>query len=643
MAAPFPHVKEARFGWTADPVQEQAAGYHLASERSLGTNVTFHTNKDGTVEVVTLTQTERTFEPDEKPTRPAYGTPQSQTQSKLVSALTAKRAMKMARGGKPAVRQRLAARWEALTEFMAGGGLLAQAFSQCDVPTFGRVSQTCRLFTQLQWHTVYEERRSTDRLGWEEHVDYIAARRPVVLHLPGNPGRRVPLPHSRLESLLPCDALRILHLRNARCEDAGAKMIGNGMRDGRFPVIHVLNLGGNKIGNSGATALGAGIAVSTSIKTLVLDNNTIKDEGAEGLAQGLARNASITRVNLADNRFHSKGATSIGAALKSNATVVYLDLSGNELGAGGGQGLAAGLAANKALRVLTLAQCDLTGSGGSAIGEGLATNTTLQDLDLSENELHAIGVRKLGTALQRNKTLKRINLRNNDLQRSGAAAVAESFSSASGIVAIDLSENSFDSKDARDLAKWLGSNTGLRDVTVEGGGGDFAESGGGEIRDDGVKFLVDALAGNTTLHRLSLPLQDIKPRGAKHLAGWLATNPALRSLDLRGNDVEGEGAAVLVGALASNTSLLHLSLEGNPLGQRGITELARGIPTGNTTLRILDLSGCNVTAGVANTLCASLAKLAGLTELRLCTNSSLDEASVRASIAAKLSSVNVVF
>ena len=69
-------------------------------------------------------------------------------------------------------------------------------------------------------------------------------------------------------------------------------------------AVLVFSLGGNRIGNQGAIAIGEALKVNTALKTLVLPFNEIGDAGATAMGQALAVNASLTTLRRA--RFLTK-------------------------------------------------------------------------------------------------------------------------------------------------------------------------------------------------------------------------------------------------------------------------------------------------------------------------------------------------
>ena len=62
-----------------------------------------------------------------------------------------------------------------------------------------------------------------------------------------------------------------------------------------------LQLGANNIGDDGAKAFGAALAVNGSLTTLSLADNQIGDEGAKAIDAALAGNGSLTSLDLQYN------------------------------------------------------------------------------------------------------------------------------------------------------------------------------------------------------------------------------------------------------------------------------------------------------------------------------------------------------
>jgi hypothetical protein len=96
-------------------------------------------------------------------------------------------------------------------------------------------------------------------------------------------------------------------------------------------VLTTLNLGSNKIGDTGAASLTDALKVNNVLTTLNLGSNKIDDAGAVSLGDALNVNSVLTELYLGSNNISSSGAASLGDALKVNNIITDLELSGNNM------------------------------------------------------------------------------------------------------------------------------------------------------------------------------------------------------------------------------------------------------------------------------------------------------------------------
>jgi len=89
-----------------------------------------------------------------------------------------------------------------------------------------------------------------------------------------------------------------------------------------------LNLGGNSIGDAGATALSGGLAGCTALQ---IPGNSIGDAGATALFGSLAGCTALQTLYLQDNFISDAGAAALFHCLAGCTALQYLDLGGNRI------------------------------------------------------------------------------------------------------------------------------------------------------------------------------------------------------------------------------------------------------------------------------------------------------------------------
>ncbi len=145
---------------------------------------------------------------------------------------------------------------------------------------------------------------------------------------------------------------------------------------------------------------------------------------SEELLQRIRDNdPTLTDLNLTGNEIGSTGATAIATALENNITLKSLDLGWNEIGNEGATAIAIALENNTTLRGLYLWYNQIGNEGATAMATALKNNTTLTDLNLGANQIGNEGVQVLATAIENNSTLTYLGLMGNLTETEENAAI----------------------------------------------------------------------------------------------------------------------------------------------------------------------------------------------------------------------------
>merc|ERR1711879_594056 len=92
-----------------------------------------------------------------------------------------------------------------------------------------------------------------------------------------------------------------------------------------------IQLGGNKIGEEGASYIAAALQENTALRRLVLGDNGIGTAGAEQLASVIPTNETLRELLLSDNDLKEAGCRLLVEALRENVTLCELNLELNGL------------------------------------------------------------------------------------------------------------------------------------------------------------------------------------------------------------------------------------------------------------------------------------------------------------------------
>ena len=127
-----------------------------------------------------------------------------------------------------------------------------------------------------------------------------------------------------------------------------------------------LNLGRCGIDAAGVVALAA-LRVNSTLKSLGLEVNRVGLSGAVALGRALHDNSTLTSLNLRGNGIGNEGAAALGQALRVNNTLTQLNLSENEIDDDGAASLGEALHVNKSLAMLELDRTGISTDGFAAL------------------------------------------------------------------------------------------------------------------------------------------------------------------------------------------------------------------------------------------------------------------------------------
>ena len=290
---------------------------------------------------------------------------------------------------------------------------------------------------------------------------------------------------------------------------------------------------------------------------------------------------SLDQFWFENGNIDSQSAHGIFESLQHNTSLKKLNLSGNsQLAEGDSEAVGCAiermLTVNKTLKVLNLSGCELDTAVTSSIFRSLQHNTILEKLDLSENSQIAEGDSEaVGCAIERmltvNKTLKRLNLSGCELHTAVATSIFRSLQHNTSLEELDLSEN-----------HQLGKSEGV----------------GSEIE--------RMLKVNRKLKILNLSDCKLDTAVATSIFSSLEANTSLEELDLSENIQLAEGDSEIVGCaiegmLNVNRTLKVLNLSDCQVTDPIVEHILTGL-TKNTSLVTLNMGSCTLTASCAVSL-----------------------------------------
>jgi hypothetical protein len=161
-----------------------------------------------------------------------------------------------------------------------------------------------------------------------------------------------------------------------RHPDAFVRAVASSLSHPFNRTLGELDLQVNRLGERGAVALGAALALCT---------------------------CPLTSLDLRENRIGDKGAAAIGEALGCNVRLRALRLAHNSIGDSGALAIAAGLgraAGSSPLQGLDLSHGSIGDAGATALARALSSGICLRELYLSFNQIGSDGISEIAVMLE---------------------------------------------------------------------------------------------------------------------------------------------------------------------------------------------------------------------------------------------------
>ena len=391
--------------------------------------------------------------------------------------------------------------------------------------------------------------------------------------------------------------------------------------------LEMLSLENNNSGASAIIILQA-LKGNSKFKLLNLNGNYMTIEVAEDLANVIKANTHLEQLGLDDNNL-GPSAILILQALKENSKLQILNLNNNNMTGAVAEDFANVIKSNPDLEELYLSNNSL-GSSVMVILQALKENSKLQVLNLNNNNMTGDVAEDLANVIKNNLSLEELYLSNNSLGPS-AIVILKALKESSKLQMLNLNDNNMTGAVAEDLAYVIKSNPDLEELYLSDNS--FGSS---------VMMIVQALKENSKLKILNLSKNDINGEVAEGLATVIRNNSSLQKLylfsnslkqsalvilqalkensmlkvlNLSGNDMTGEIAKNLANVIKSNTGLEQLHLLNNNLGPSAIVIL-KALKE-NSKLKLLDLNGNHMTGEVAEDLANVLKTNSHLEQLGL--------------------------
>ena len=433
-------------------------------------------------------------------------------------------------------------------------------------------------------------------------------------------------------------SVQTLDLRDNYISSAGAVSIFGSLE--RNTSLEELDLSGNsQLTEGDSEAVGCAIEkmlnVNTTLKVLNLSGCGFTSEVSAHFINALAQNYSLKKVVLRSNQIGSVSAVGIFRFLEHNTSLEVLDLSENSQLVEDdsdvvGCAINRLLNVNRTLKVLILYDCGLDTAVATHVFRSLEHNTTLEELDLFHNSQLAEGDSEaVGCAIERmlnvNRTLKVLNLSCCKISDPIVKHISTALIENTSLVTLDIRSCMVSANCAASLLQQVNTHHTLSNIQVNRIGcvemdrRTISHIAKGIIPKRCVKFFRTLNDSGMIVSKLNV--QDLTDQTAEHFAVGLAESQSVQGLDLKRNKIRSAGAVSIFRSLEHNTSLEELDLSGNSQLAEGDSEAVgcaiERMLNVNRTLKVLNLSGCQVTDPIAKHITTGLTKNTSLVKLNI--------------------------
>ena len=374
-----------------------------------------------------------------------------------------------------------------------------------------------------------------------------------------------------------------------------------------------------------------------SLEKFQLQNGNILSQNAVDIFRSLEHNTSLEELDLSENRQLSEGdSEAVGCAIERmlnvNKTLKVLNLYGcgltNELASY----FASGLAQNHSTTKVELCSNNIGSTGAVHIFRSLEHNTSLKELDLSGNSQLAGGDSEaVGCAIERmlnvNKTLKVLNLSDCNVTDPIVKHILTGLTKNTSLVMLNVRSPKLSGSCAVSLLQQMTTHPSLSItvgvVDVLGFGWVKMDRGslwcviGDMIPENCVEFF--RALNNSDLKISVLNVVHLTNKTAEHFAVGLAESQSIQTLKLEHCNITSAGAVSIFRSLEHNNTLEILDLSENRRLAKGDSEAVgcaiERMLNVNIKLKVLKLSGCQVTDPIVQHILTGLTKNISLVTL----------------------------
>lgn len=372
----------------------------------------------------------------------------------------------------------------------------------------------------------------------------------------------------------------------------------------RMPTLKSVSISRLALTPDAAGRIGDMLGRVKNLRSVQLQDNELSFEAGRELMKGLSRNGNLEVIRLGNNALGPDGACFLGELLAKSGNLRELSLRGvPDFDEQQALAIVDGLRRNDSLHKLELHGCRVPVSAVDALADVLAKG--IKCLVLSLCSLGQAQAKSVAILLECNKSLLELDLRGNMIDDVGAVRLAQALRSNQSLEKLNLEANCINSQGVVALIDALKHNTVMKELNL----GCFEP---GDYEDD--EDVVNALDRVVAYDRVRLCYDT---RGILQLSANLRVNAHRVTSVHLDSSVELDAACLkdLFVALDSAPSLENLCIESAAtMDGTAARRLAR-VLNNTTTLRLLQISACNLDTAAVTTVLAAMEKNESVSQL----------------------------
>ena len=369
----------------------------------------------------------------------------------------------------------------------------------------------------------------------------------------------------------------------------GVKVIANSLK--QISSLKTLNLNSNQIPESATEDLAGALLNNKSLQVVALSDNNLTTKAIETISQALSKLSELQSFNINNNYCSEEASDAVSSVILNNTNLQYFYMSRSNLQTGV---MKIGKSLNSALiKELNLKHSNISEKAASSLALAMSNQFYLEEFAFQDTNLSINGIITVVKSLSTLSKLKLINLDNTSLTEEASDAIALAISNNHGLEQLYLGNSKLRTGGIK-VARALKSLSKLRIM-------DFNDSC---MTADVADEFASAITSNTFLEDLRLKGNNLTTRGMITIAKSLRSISTLKVLNIRDNQVTEEAADALSLAISNNTEIEHLWLSNNNL-QAGVLKVVNALEA-LPKLKALDIDNNHIPEGVYDALATFL-------------------------------------